>query len=135
MRCLTTKRFVRHSSAVRGLGVVRLPSFKWIVHELQVEEESQHERTDRSDRHDPGILEELGSSVWWKKDGQFVREAQSRQKEGHGESRRAEKSGKEVRQKGSKEEVVRTLCEDNLECGVAQLSARVARLCADSGGE
>jgi hypothetical protein len=72
---------------------------------LQVEEEPQHERTDRSDRHDTRVLEELGSGFRRKEGQQFDRKAKGRQKEGGEVGRSAEKSGKEVRQKGSKKEV------------------------------
>ena len=89
IRCLTTKRSVRHSSAARRGSDVRGPPIEWTVFKLQVEEESQHEWTDRSDRHDPGILEELGSSLRREKEEQFGRSTKSRQKESGDESRRA----------------------------------------------
>jgi hypothetical protein len=83
------------------------------IRQLQIEESSEHERTDRQDRYDPGILEELGSSFRRCCEGQGLRHCRRRKEERGKKIRCAEKSGKEVRQKGSKKEVGQPLSPQN----------------------
>lgn len=72
---------------------------------MQVEEDTQYERTDRTDWNYSGILEELGSRLRWQTEERDDRNADNVNFAGRHENRRAEKSCEKVCQKGSTEEV------------------------------